>query len=177
MEAALIGLAGVLIGALLAEHFRRNNRIEAYSQKIFERRLEIYEELMKRVQAAYSVGCDVLEADELSKEDRLALVSEAILSIAGYVDENALYVDRYVAADCTAVLMGVEDIADITEPDERQTAIQRFRSHYVAAKQNILEESGIQQINDHFKLVSRPRVDSPLISRLKELEKERARAA
>ena len=90
------------------------------------------------------------------------------------MDESALFVDRYIAADCTAMLMGVEEIADISDAKERDEAIDRFRRHYVAAKQNILEESGIRQINEHFKLVAKPRIDSPLINRLKELERERA---
>jgi hypothetical protein len=174
METALVGLLGLLVGALLAEYFRRNNRIEAYSQKIFERRLEIYEELMKRVQEAYSVGCEILGGPKLTKAQRHAAISTAIHNIAGYVDENALYVDKYIAADCTAMLMGVEEIPDIADGTEREEAIHHFRKHYGAAKQNILEESGIRQINEHFKLVSRPRVDSPLISRIKELEKKRA---
>lgn len=174
MEAALIGMAGVLIGALLAEHFRRRNRIEAYAQKIFERRLEIYEELMKRVQAGYSVACELIDGTDLEKKERHAVISSAIHEIARHLDENALYVDYYVAADCTAMLMGVEEIADISDAKERDEAIARFRKHYVAAKQNILEESGIRQINAHFKLVAKPKIDSPLISRLKELERERA---
>lgn len=174
MEAALIGLAGVLIGALLAEHFRRRNRIEAYAQKIFERRLEIYEELMKRVQTGYAIACEVIEAGHAPKKKRHEIISAAIHEIAGHVDENALYVDRYIAADCTAMLMGVEEIADITDASERDAAIARFRKHYVAAKQNIQEESGIRQINEHFKLVAKPKIDSPLINRLKELERERA---
>ena len=174
MEAALIALVGVLVGALLAEHFRRGNRIEAYSQKVFERRLEIYEELMKRVQGAYAVACDVIDDNSLNMEDRHAEISEAIHSIAGYVDENALYVDSYIAADCTAVFIGVEEFPDIEDLNERARAVQNFRSQYVAAKRNILEDSGIRQINDHFKLVSKAKVDSSLIKHLKELEGKRA---
>jgi hypothetical protein len=174
MKGALIGLAGLLIGALLSEYFRRSNRIEVYSQKIFERRLEIYEQLMKLVQEAYIVGCDVLEDPEASDEDRHAAVSEAVMTIAEYVDENALFVDEYIAADVTALLMGVEEIPKIQDESEREAAVSNFRSHYKAAKQNILEESGIRQINQHLKIVSGSRLDSPIIRRLKELEKKRA---
>ena len=68
---------------------------------------------------------------------------------------------------------GIGERRWIRDPAEREEAIRRFMSHYGAAKQNILEESGVRQINEHFKLVSKPKVDSPLISRIKELEKKR----
>jgi hypothetical protein len=174
MESALIGLAGLLIGALLSEYFRRSNRIEVYSQKIFERRLEIYEQLMKLVQEAYQVGGDVLGDTELTEDERHEIVSAAIIKIAVYVDENALFVNEYIAADVTALLIGVEEIPKIRSKKDREAAVSRFREHYKAVKQNILEESGIRQINDHLKIVSRSKLDSPIIRRLKELEKERA---
>lgn len=174
MEPALIGLIGVLVGALLAEHFRRQNRVEAYSQKIFERRLEIYEELMRLVQHAYTVASEVIEHSELTYEDRLGAVSEAIHSIAQYTDENALFVDTYVAAHTTAMIMGVEDIPDISDEVEREAAIAVFRADYKAAKNMILEESGVQQINEHFKLVSRANPKSPIIQRIKEFQRDAA---
>jgi hypothetical protein len=170
MEAALIGLVGVLVGALLAEHFRRSNRIEAYAQKIFERRLEVYEGLMKLVQEAYATADATLD-EGMSKEERHSLLSGAILAIAQYTDENALFIDHYIAADATAMAMSADGIPEITDEVERATAISNFRSHYKATKQNILEESGVRQINEHFKLVSRSRPSSPVITRMKELEK------
>lgn len=174
MEAALVGLVGVLVGALLAEHFRRSNRIEVYSQKIFERRLEIYEGLMKRVQQAYTIANATLEDPDLSKEERHAALSVAILAVAEYTDENAIFIDPYIAADATAMAMSVEDIPEMTDETERAAAISVFRSQYKATKMNILEESGVREINEHFKLVSRSKPDSPIIARIKELERDGA---
>lgn len=174
MEPALIGLIGVLIGALLAEHFRRRNLIDAYSQKIFERRLEIYEGLMALVQNAYTVASGVIENVNLTPEERHEAISEAILAIAGYTDENALYIDTHVAANSIAMAMGVEDIQDIEGDTEREAEIAVFRMNYKAAKQMILEESGIHQINQHLKLISKSKPNSPVIQRIKELEKNAA---
>ena len=171
MESALIGLAGLLIGALLAEYFRRNNRIEVYSQKIFERRFEIYEQLMKLVQTAYQVASDVLEDTKMSDEDRKGVIATEIMRIAEYVDENTLFVNEYIAADATALFVGIVDISQIQSDQEREAAIHHFRNHYKAVKQNILEESGIRQINDHLKIVSRSRLDSPIIRLMKERER------
>ena len=38
MEQALMGLIGVKVCSFLTEHFRRQNRIEAYSSKVFDER-------------------------------------------------------------------------------------------------------------------------------------------
>jgi hypothetical protein len=170
MEPALIGLIEVLAGALLAEYFRRRNRVDAYAQKSFERRLEVYEGLMKRVQHAYTVANDVLDDAKLTPKQRLGAVSEAIHLIAEYTDDNALFIDSYVAAHATAMTMGVEDIPAIDDGKERNEAIARFRAMYKAAKQMILDESGIAQINRHLKIVSRSKPDSPAIRRIKKLE-------
>lgn len=174
MESALIGLAGLLVGALLAEYFRRNNRIEVYSQKIFERRLEIYEQVMKLVQAAYQVASDTLDDSTMSDEDRGVAIATEIMRIAEYVDDNALFVNEYIAIDVTALFIGIEEIPGIEDEEERELALARFRSHYKAVKQNILEESGIRQINDHLKIVSRSRLDSPIIRSLKETRRNSA---
>lgn len=174
MESALIGLIGVLVGALLAEHFRRRNRVEAYSQKIFDHRLEIYEELMRLVQHAYTVACEVIEHSELAHKDRLSAVSEAIYSIAQYTDRNALFVDTYIAAHTTTMIMGVEDISDISDETEREAAIAVFRANYKTAKEMICKESGVHQINEHFKLVSHSNPKSPIIQRIKEIQRDTA---
>jgi hypothetical protein len=174
MESALIGLLGVFVGALLAEYFRRRNRVEAYSQKIFERRLEVYEGLMKVVQSAYTIASEIIEQPDLTSEERLSMVSEAIHSIAAYTDENALFINTYVSAHTVAMAMGVEDIPTISDQVEREAAISHFRAQYKAAKQMILEDSGIHQINKHFKLVSRSDPKSLIIKRVKELERDAA---
>jgi hypothetical protein len=171
MQSALIGLIGVLIGVLLAEYFRRRNRVEIYSQKVFERRLDIHETLMKLVQGAYAAVSATLEFPGSAKEERHAIVSGAILSIAEFSDENALYIDSYLAADLTAMAIGVEDIPDIEDDIERDAEISAFRNRYKLAKRMILEESGIHQINQHFRLVSRSKPTSPIIQRIKELER------
>ncbi len=40
MEGALIGLAGLLIGILLNEYYRRKSRIEQYSAQVFEKKVK-----------------------------------------------------------------------------------------------------------------------------------------
>jgi xanthosine utilization system XapX-like protein len=44
MGTALIGLLGVLVGISINEWLRKRNRIETYAARVFDKRLEIYEE-------------------------------------------------------------------------------------------------------------------------------------
>ena len=171
MESALIGLAGLLVGALLAEYFRRNNRIEAYSHKVFERRLEVYEQLMKLVQSAYCVASNAIDDNNMSEKARALVVGPEILKIGEFVDENAFFINDYIAADSTALFIGIEEIPTIQDQEQRVIAETRFRNHYKAVKLNILEESGIRQINDHLKIVSHSKLDSPIIRYIKEKER------
>ena len=63
-------ILGVLLGILINEYFRRNARIEKYSDKIFEKRLEIYENFSKEISTANSVITELTNAEELSVEDK-----------------------------------------------------------------------------------------------------------
>lgn len=73
MESAWIGLAGLLIGVLLGEYFHRNKRIEIYSQKVFDKRLSVHEELYKiflesNELDAISVRSKVYESAKITKK-------------------------------------------------------------------------------------------------------------
>ncbi len=172
VEPALIALVGVLLGVLLGEYFRRRKRIEVYSERVFERRLEVYEKLMTLVQGAYTVASEVMSSGGLTEAERHDLMSAAILPIAEYVDDNALYVDPYVGAHVTAAFMGAEDVQAISDTRDREAAIAEFQALYKSTKRIILEESGVYQINKHFRLVSRSKPDSSIIGRIRELERD-----
>lgn len=171
MEAALIGLVGVLIGALLPQAFHRHNRVETYSRKVFERRLEVYEYLMALLQSGYEIASEVMENEKLSNEERYTLISSAIIPIATYTDEHGLYIDKYVAAHMTSAFMGAEDVLAEVDKKKRETLADAVRSSYKTAKEIVLTESGVEEINKHFRSISRSKPTSPVIERIKELEK------
>jgi hypothetical protein len=75
----------------------------------------------------------------------------------------------------TVTFIGTEDIAGIADDQQKQEAIFEYRQNLTAARKMVMEESGISAINKHFKLVSKSKPDSPIISRIKELEKEIAK--
>lgn len=171
MEAALIGLVGVLIGALLSQFFHRQNRVENYSHKVFERRIEIYESLMGLLQSGYGIANEVMKNEQLSAEERHTLISQAIMPIASFVDEHSLYIDTYVAAHMTSTFMGAEDVLATVDETEREKLANMIRSSYKTAKDIVLAESGVEEINKHFRIISRSNPASPVIEKIKKLEK------
>ncbi|MDC4533647.1 hypothetical protein OHV54_12155, partial [Acinetobacter baumannii] len=70
MGSALIGLIGVVIGILCNEYFRRENRIEKYSEKIFEKRLQIHESLFEKIKEDYEAINNLINDRELTLEER-----------------------------------------------------------------------------------------------------------
>src|SRR6266540_3531009 len=94
MKELIIGLAGVLFGLFANELLRRRIRIESYSPIVFEKRLAVYEELYRRLRSAQQVVSEVIENTAATKEERHAMVSGAVLDIAGYCDEHELYLSE-----------------------------------------------------------------------------------
>ncbi|PHI35208.1 hypothetical protein CBQ28_20545 [Pseudoalteromonas sp. GCY] len=70
MEKIVVGLIGVLLGVLLNEYFRRNARIEKYSEKVFEKRLEVYESFSKEISLAASVISNLVDSEDFNAEQK-----------------------------------------------------------------------------------------------------------
>jgi len=170
MWIALIGIFGVILGAGLNELLRRKSRIESYMGRVFDKRLEKYEELMARLQAASEVATDVMENPEYTPEQRHALISAVILPIAQFTDDNELYIDPDLAPHCVATFMGAEDVFAIADPKEREERRKDIRDMYVNAKRMIREDSGIAEIDKLFKTMTKPRLSSPIIERIQYLK-------
>ena len=166
---SLIGLVGVILGVLLNEGIRRSRRIETFSPKLFEKRLEKYEKLMALVQAGYDVASDVMTNPAHSQEERHALISQAILGIAQFTDQEELYLDPELGAHCVATFMGAEDALSIEDPKEREQAQREVLDMYKEAKRMIREDSGIFEIEKLFRSIHKPRLTSPVIDRIRYL--------
>ena len=98
MEKVAVGLLGVLLGILINEYFRRNARIEKYSDKIFEKRLEIYENFAKEISTANSVITELTNAEELSVEDKKEIAFQAGLKVVEYTDKYEFYLNEEIAS-------------------------------------------------------------------------------
>ena len=171
MEQALLSLLGVLLGLLIGEYFRRKNRVESYSQKVFEKRIEIFHELIGVLQDAYTAADEVIENDALDEGERNIIISKAVHIIADFTDRNALYIDRYIAGQCLAFIMGVDDIPTIENEEERLNEVNAFRSEYRTTIEFLVSESGIQQISKHFRTISKSKQNTEFIKAMKGIEK------
>jgi polyhydroxyalkanoate synthesis regulator phasin len=173
METALIGLLGVLIGLLVNEHFRRRNRIEAYSFHIFDKRMQIYAELYSRVNDCSEIIDDLIENPQYSKEERHDIVSAALHNLAQYGDANSFYLDNQIIVQYMTLMIGVEDIYYIRNMDKKEKEIERVYKHLRDTKNMIKKEAGIEELGNLFKSITRARHKSQVVDAYNELERER----
>jgi hypothetical protein len=175
MLTAIIGLFGVLVGIFLTEYFRRQRRIEFYSKEVFQKRLSVYEELYKKMEASYLIATDVIENPDYSEKERGKIISEVIMDVASFTDQNGLYLNENLVIHCLLTLIGVEDIFSIENPDEKETQITTFREAYGKAKQLIRKESGMETLDKLFGSISKAKLESPYISYYQKIKRERRR--
>ncbi len=172
METALIGLLGVLIGLLVNEHFRKRNRIEAYSSRIFDKRIQIYEELFAKVTDCSEIISDLTENPKYSKEERHDIVSAAVHALAQYGDEHSFYLSEHIVLQYMTLMMGVEDIYYIENKEEKEREIQRVWKHLRDTKNMIRKESGIEELDNLFKSITRAKHKSHIIDHYNKLQRE-----
>jgi len=159
----LVGLLGIVVGALVSELMRRRVRIETYSSAVFEKRLAIYEELYRRIRHAGEVADELFDNRGHSPQQRHALVSAVVLDIAGYTDEQDMYVNEEVAIHCTSLLMGIERTSSIACDTERKQGQRQFRELLMAAKRMIRKESGVADLDALFRSITKAKHSSPVI--------------
>lgn len=160
---AIFGVIGVLTGVIATELLRRHRRIEVYSARVFDVRLGKYAELLSLLNSSSKIATDVVENLEYSKDERHSLISEIVLDIAKFVDENQLYIDEEVAIQCMTIFMGAEDVLDIEDADEREKEKNRISKSYTLTRRLIREHSGVAEVDKFFKKVAKPASTSPVI--------------
>lgn len=169
--APIAGILGVIVGALLNETIRRRNRRELYAPKIFEKRLAAYEALLAAIQQGSHIATNVMDNDDLSKEQRHDLISAAVHEVADVTETHKLYLDEELTVHCMALFMGVEEIHDAAEADR-----QAMRDHYYGMRKEairmITEDSGVSEINRLFKSVNKPKIRGELIEYFRDLKKK-----
>jgi len=177
MESAWIGviggLAGVLTGSALTELLRRANRIESYASRVFDKRMQVHEQLFAKIVSARSVAEEVMEERKCPPDERHSIVSSVVLDIAEYCDDNALYLNEELTLHCVGSLIGAEDVAGIADAQEREQAAEHVRSNLMSATEMIRAESGIRMIEKFFGKLTRAKLSSPLIEYYRKISKER----
>ncbi len=177
MEAAWIGviggLAGVLLGSGISELLRRSNRIEIYASHIFDKRTQIYEQLYTKMVEGQDVVEQVMKNDELSAEERHAMISTIVLDLADFCDVHQLYLNEELALHCSASFMGAEEVIDIKSLKKREEAAKAIRINVKNAKSMIKAESGIARIDRFFGSLTRAKHSSPVIDHYRSLQNEK----
>ena len=172
MGSALIGLVGVFIGILIAEYFRRSNRIENYSHAVFEKRLNIYETLYIKLNKIQCASTDIIENPKYSKEERLNEWSPVVLDLAEHLDQNKLYIDEDISIHCMLTVVGVEEIYDIRNNKKKKKEEQLFRNNINKAISMIKVETGLRKIDNLFKSITKAKHKSDFITEFNSAKKK-----
>lgn len=159
LSTALVGFAGLVIGILVREYFRRERRIDKYAQEVFDRRLEAYEGLYKIVNQSFNKANNLIERTDLTHEERHAYWSKVIFELTEYCDENGLYLDEALTGHCVLTFIGIEEVADLDQ-DEREKRIEKFNRDYAVARKMLEEAAGMKEIEKALQSVSKPEVES-----------------
>lgn len=167
----LIGAIAALAGVGLNEFIRRRNRSESFAQAIFNRRLEAFEALFHAMGNARKVFSESLDAPASEREEAKGAIMHAGLAIAELSDRHSLYIEE-VGLHCTGLWLDPPDILDIEDPTEREAAISEFQREYQGALQMIRDLSGLSSVERVFESVSGARVDSAVVARIRELQRE-----
>ena len=172
MEKIVVGLLGVLLGILINEYFRRNARIEKYSDKIFEKRLEIYENFSKEISTANSVITELTNAEELSVEDKKEIAFQAGLKVVEYADKYEFYLNEEIAIHCGMVFVAT---SDIFEDGINKESLADFRQGIRDAKLMIRSEAGLSEMDNFFKSVTKSTPGGKLIEGYRVIKKQHAK--
>jgi hypothetical protein len=167
----LIGASAALAGVGLNEFIRRRSRSESFAQAIFNRRLEAFESLFHAMSNARRALSESLEAPAPQREEAKEAIMHAGLAIAELSDRQSLYIEE-IGLHCTALWLDPLDILDIDDPTEREAAISEFQREYQRALQMIRDLSGLSRVERVFESVTATRVDSAVVARIRELQRE-----
>jgi len=168
---SLIGLAGVIVGILINEYFKRKDRESLYSDTIFQKRLEIYDKLFTKMSTASEISNEVIENVSLSKQERLQTWSEIVLDIAKFTDTNKLYLNEEIAMHCMITLIGVEDIYNLPE-NEKKLEISKFYTGIKEVSDLIKEEIGLKRLDKFFNKINKPIISSSYIEAFNKIKNE-----
>lgn len=175
MTEALIGLAGVLLGLLISEYFRRRSRIEDYAKDVFAKRLKVYEELHSKMSEARRIAPDIMDSPDFSEEERKRVWSDVVFDIADFNDRNELYINEEIAIHCFLTLIGVEDIFYIEDAKEQENEREKFNRNSARVISLIRDETGLEKIDRHFGTLTKPRRRSEYIKLYREAKRKYGR--
>jgi hypothetical protein len=172
MDNAIVGILGILIGILLNEYLRRKNRIENYSQKIFEKRFEVYEKLYEMVRKAYLAINDYIIEESLPFEERFNGAYDEGAKVIHYCTENQFYLSEELVVLIGSAIVNTSTIFESDDEKVIEEETVRFRLDIRDIQVMILKESGIYEINKHFKSIGKVKYKGQVIDFYKKLKEK-----
>lgn len=151
MLTALVGIFGTILGIFINEYFHRKHRIENYSQHFFDKRLKVYEGLIRNIDNASKEINSLIDEKILSQEDKVQIAYETGLTILKYADKFQLYLNEEIIVHIGATFVNPKEIFEMEDGIEKDELIEYFNDSVKKAKEMIKNESGIGLIEKLFK--------------------------
>ena len=168
MEKIIVGLLGVLLGILINEYFRRNARIEKYSETIFDKRLSIYESFFKELSKASSLVTELVDVTNLNIDEKKEIAFHAGLKLLEFTEEHSFYINEEITIHCSMVFI---EASNIFEEQIDEAKLADFRQGVMDASLMIRSESGLTEMDDFFKAITKSTPGGKLIEGYREIKK------
>lgn len=170
----LYAIAGVVLGVILNEFIRRNNRTEILNNQIFNRRLEEYIKLHDLLVNQYQMVLDLLDNfSDFNDEEKLEIISNIILPIVTFNDKKSFFLSEELILQTSTLFMGIEDSKD---SDLEKLKI-KIGNDYQKTMEMIKNESGIKKVNKNFKSILKYKHNSPIIEYYKKQKNQKNRSS
>jgi hypothetical protein len=172
MKEIFVGLIGIIIGIVFSEILRRLNRSEIFASQIFSERLRVYEGLYDIVHHFPETISAVSDPEKLSFEEARRMVSEAIGVCGRYCDKNSFYLDDESAIQSMTPLMGLEDIRNIQDFEEREKQAQEIRDEVLKTQKMKRDKSGMTKIDKFFRKTHKSDIKSDALEYWRKIRTE-----
>ena len=169
---SLIGIGGVILGVILTEWLRKRSRIEAFSSLVYEKKLNIYEELFNKINASTELINETINNTELSKDEKFEIESAVVLDICQFTDKHQLYLNDEVIVQCCTLFMNTHNINAPVE-DEPERTLEHLNEQLLNTKNIIRSETGVEKVNKLFSSITKAKHSSPVIEYMRALKKKK----
>lgn len=179
MLETLIGIIGAIIGSLITiavnEQIRKKGRMEEYAKDVFSSRIQVYDDLLKKIYSIRKVEAEISKNEEISVEEKASIWSEITITMARYFDENdnkSIQVSEEINVHVLSMLFGYYSIFETDNKKEQEKIKNKFIADLLDSIDMIRSEGGFKQIENHFEEILKPKRRSDYIDLLKSLKKK-----
>jgi hypothetical protein len=165
---ALIGIAGIFIGIFLAEFFRRRSKIEKFTEVLFNKRLNIYEELFEKYLDLTNVFYALNESNSEAHE-KLDVWQQNVFDFLRWMDKKFMFIGDELSVHLSLTLLSAGDFID----GDRTKSLNEVLSEFGEAKLLIRKSLGLDSIENDFIRTSKSSLSSNYIEYYQNLKKKK----